>query len=447
MRRGLFNLAAAASLLICVAGIIACAWSSRRKLTFEFERRGQRWEMALDRGEVRLSNDPQLAIDKLRFFRADDNAQRAEKAFGELLVSENRPDAHDIATAARHREVFAAYLSAQQQSARPPHRRPTGSDRTTVRPRWSHLRSRRLFPCGGSCCARPSFDGSENSGEGDDASAAATTSAPPRGRRRRAEPSSTAARNAGRSPRPPRSGRSPRKRRNEGCCGRVGSCALAFPNRAAEFTHPPGGFPHPRARFPNSARGFPRARGGLPNSARGFPNPRRGFPNSARRLSHPRAGFPNSAAQFPNRVRRWVDRAARFPSRREKFRNLRGFAPLPIKWVPTAADGVECPFSLTRGGSSVAKADAKPKAVRRAVILGRPPEPGQEEVKAAVVKPKRERKPTRKDDPKTVAAAREIRDRYLEQFNAGLVLPAGKYHVAVALPEMRQAVKALPVAA
>ena len=55
-----------------------------------------------------------------------------------------------------------------------------------------------------------------------------------------------------------------------------------------------------------------------------------------------------------------------------------------------------------------------------------------------------------KANPKHVAAARELRDRYLEQFNAGKVLPQGKYHVGVALPEMqggRQATKALPVAA
>jgi hypothetical protein len=69
--------------------------------------------------------------------------------------------------------------------------------------------------------------------------------------------------------------------------------------------------------------------------------------------------------------------------------------------------------------------------------------------KTAVEKAKRE-KPKRekvKADPAHVAAARELRDRWLEKFNSGQVLPAGKYHVAVALPEMRQAVKALPVAA
>jgi hypothetical protein len=67
-----------------------------------------------------------------------------------------------------------------------------------------------------------------------------------------------------------------------------------------------------------------------------------------------------------------------------------------------------------------------------------------------VGKPKREKKPKLKNDPQHVAAARELRDRYLEQFNAegaGRVLPAGRYDVAVALPEGRRAAKALPAAA
>ena len=41
-------------------------------------------------------------------------------------------------------------------------------------------------------------------------------------------------------------------------------------------------------------------------------------------------------------------------------------------------------------------------------------------------KPKREKV---KADPKHVAAARELRDRYLEQFNSGMVLSGGKYEV------------------
>ncbi len=38
-------------------------------------------------------------------------------------------------------------------------------------------------------------------------------------------------------------------------------------------------------------------------------------------------------------------------------------------------------------------------------------------------------KPRLKHDPQQLAAARELRDRYLEQFNSGLILPAGKYAV------------------
>ena len=58
------------------------------------------------------------------------------------------------------------------------------------------------------------------------------------------------------------------------------------------------------------------------------------------------------------------------------------------------------------------------------------PDPPQE-------KPKREPKPRAKNDPKSIAAARELRDRYLEQINSGgpgsdRMLPSahGKYDVS-----------------
>jgi len=65
-----------------------------------------------------------------------------------------------------------------------------------------------------------------------------------------------------------------------------------------------------------------------------------------------------------------------------------------------------------------------PEAVVEKVKLGKPAKKKREKVKA---------------DPKHVAAARELRDRYLEhfngeQFNAGVALPGGKYDVARALP-------------
>ncbi len=55
------------------------------------------------------------------------------------------------------------------------------------------------------------------------------------------------------------------------------------------------------------------------------------------------------------------------------------------------------------------------------------PEPG-----AAKEKRPREKKPKVKNDPKLVAAARELRDRYLERVNEAHYLPAarGKYEVS-----------------
>ena len=63
-------------------------------------------------------------------------------------------------------------------------------------------------------------------------------------------------------------------------------------------------------------------------------------------------------------------------------------------------------------------------------------------------KPKREKA---KADPKHVAAARELRDRYLEQFNSGIVsggVPQGKYAVGRALTDSASATPrlALPAA-
>ena len=45
---------------------------------------------------------------------------------------------------------------------------------------------------------------------------------------------------------------------------------------------------------------------------------------------------------------------------------------------------------------------------------------------------------------KPVAAARELRDRYLEQFNSGLVLPNGKYDVSRAIAAASQIWPRLP---
>jgi hypothetical protein len=61
----------------------------------------------------------------------------------------------------------------------------------------------------------------------------------------------------------------------------------------------------------------------------------------------------------------------------------------------------------------------------------------------------RQKKPKGKNDPKLVAAARELRDRWLERVNAGayVIEDAGKYDVTRALTAAATALKALPQAA
>jgi hypothetical protein len=75
--------------------------------------------------------------------------------------------------------------------------------------------------------------------------------------------------------------------------------------------------------------------------------------------------------------------------------------------------------------------------------------PAVEEPKAE--KPPAHKREKRKNDPKLVAAARELRDRWLEQVNAdpSSLLPQAKYAVNRALSELRSpgSIAALPVAA
>ena len=86
----------------------------------------------------------------------------------------------------------------------------------------------------------------------------------------------------------------------------------------------------------------------------------------------------------------------------------------------------------------VVKAARKPRAAKPVVRsiseigglrFGPPVKPAL--VEAPKVKKKR---PHLKNDPKQVAAARELRDRYLERLNSGVVLASGKYDVARPLP-------------
>ena len=87
---------------------------------------------------------------------------------------------------------------------------------------------------------------------------------------------------------------------------------------------------------------------------------------------------------------------------------------------------------------------ARPRPVmpRQRVQFGPPPAsaPGTpiETVRVSMGKPKREKKPKAKNDPKQVSAARELRDRWMEQVNASggpaAIGAEGKYDVARVLP-------------
>ena len=66
---------------------------------------------------------------------------------------------------------------------------------------------------------------------------------------------------------------------------------------------------------------------------------------------------------------------------------------------------------------------------------------------APVEKPKREKRAKQKHDPKLVAAARELRDRYLEQCDARpAIAPTAKYEVGRVIAAASQAVALLSAA-
>ena len=82
---------------------------------------------------------------------------------------------------------------------------------------------------------------------------------------------------------------------------------------------------------------------------------------------------------------------------------------------------------------------AQPKVDQNAIVSGGLRfGPAPQAVAVPEAKAKKEPKPKRKNDPKLVAAARELRDRWLERVNAGLYLPpvAGKYDVSKTLSEV-----------
>ncbi len=109
---------------------------------------------------------------------------------------------------------------------------------------------------------------------------------------------------------------------------------------------------------------------------------------------------------------------------------------LPENVLPVATGQLP---DKTRGHkSSRAAGNSPPATLSHNIALG-----GLRLATAALPKPgkpPREKKPKVKNDPKLIAAARELRDRYLEQFNSASfaqgrgALPAGKYDLARSLP-------------
>jgi len=78
----------------------------------------------------------------------------------------------------------------------------------------------------------------------------------------------------------------------------------------------------------------------------------------------------------------------------------------------------------------------RPTSIKAGGLRFGPPPEEVEAQKAETAKRKAEKKPKQKNDPKLVAAVRELRDRYIEQINEGLLLPpsaCGKYDVSRAL--------------
>ena len=90
--------------------------------------------------------------------------------------------------------------------------------------------------------------------------------------------------------------------------------------------------------------------------------------------------------------------------------------------------------------------DCSPPTKHGARQFGAPPAvtPAPPAPQAALEKPKPQKKPKVKADPKLVAAARELRDRYLEQVNTTPLLPAGKYDVARPIAQATSITPAAP---
>ncbi len=89
------------------------------------------------------------------------------------------------------------------------------------------------------------------------------------------------------------------------------------------------------------------------------------------------------------------------------------------------------PFAASSRSSGL-RGEVKPVTMR--VRYGAPgmilPTPSTPPTESNEKKPKPQRKPKAKTDPRLISAARELRDRYLEQINDTPILPSAKYEVS-----------------
>ncbi len=98
--------------------------------------------------------------------------------------------------------------------------------------------------------------------------------------------------------------------------------------------------------------------------------------------------------------------------------------PLVLPGMESAGEGAKKLPAPRRARVKEPQAEPiKPTAIMSGGLRFATPKP----VQAPIEKPKREAK---KNDPRLVAAARELRDRWLEQVNATPLLPQGKYDVS-----------------
>jgi hypothetical protein len=125
-----------------------------------------------------------------------------------------------------------------------------------------------------------------------------------------------------------------------------------------------------------------------------------------------------------------------FPSQTSSgsIREDRLVFPIPpgVHWkdaMPRILPGDQTPkLEAKNAKPKVQRAKAPPPALRGLWFTAPKPEKPE-------AKPKRAKKTAVKNDPQLVAAARELRDRWLEQINSGEYLPRalGKYEVTRAL--------------